>query len=48
MKGLAVKNQFDFLKKLSKWGFKTNPLNRLIAGVKNLIDNYNEIEKKKS
>ena len=22
-KGLAVKNQFDFLKKLSKWGFKT-------------------------
>ena len=47
-KGLAVKNQFDFLKKLSKWGFKTNPLNRLIAGVKNLIDNYNEIEKKRA
>ena len=46
--GLAVKNQFDFLKQLSKWGFKTNPLNRLITGVKNLIDNYHEIEKKRA
>ena len=26
-------------------GFKTNPLNKLISGVKNLIKNYNEIEK---
>ena len=47
-KGLLVKNQSDFIKKLSEWGFKTNPLNKLISGVKNLIENYNEIEKKKS
>ena len=47
-KGLLVENQFDFIKKLSEWGFKTNPLNKLISGVKNLIKNYNEIEKKRA
>ena len=47
-KGLKVKNQSDFLKKLSEWGFKTNPLNKLISGIKNLIENYNEIEKKRA
>ena len=44
-KGLKINNQADYLKKLSVWGFKTNPLNKLIAGVKNLIKNYNEVEK---
>ncbi len=44
-KGLEVDNQFDYLKKLSSWGFKTNPLNKLISGVKNLIQNYDDIEK---
>ena len=47
-KGLLIKNQSDFIKKLSEWGFKTNPLNKLISGVKNLIKNYNEIEKKRA
>ena len=47
-KGLLVKNQSDFIHKLSKWGFKTNPLNKIISGVKNLIENYNEIEKKRT
>ena len=47
-KGLLIKNQSDFINKLSHWGFKTNPLNKLISGVKNLVENYNEIEKKKS
>ncbi len=46
--GLKVNNQFDFLKKLSEWGFKTNPLNKLTIGIKNLIKNYNEIEKKRA
>ena len=36
-KGLKINNQTDYLKKLSDWGFKTNPLNKLITGVKNLI-----------
>ena len=47
-KGLKIDNQFDYLKKLSIWGFKTNPLNKLISGIKNLIQNYNEIEKKRA
>ncbi len=47
-RGLKVDNQFDYLKKLSEWGFTTNPLNKLISGIKNLIKNYNEIEKKRA
>ncbi len=47
-KGLSVDNQFDYLKRLSKWGFKTNPFNKLIIGVKNLIQNYHEIVKKRT
>ena len=46
--GLKVENQSDYLKKLKEWGFKINPLNKLIGGVKNLINNYNEIEKKRA
>ncbi len=46
--GLKVKNQSEYLKKLKEWGFKINPLNKLISGVKNLIHNYNEIEKKRA
>ncbi len=47
-KGLMVNNQSDFLKKLNKWGFKINPINKLISGVKNLMANYQEIEKKRA
>tara|TARA_A100001015_G_scaffold197651_1_gene220449 strand:- start:877 stop:2907 length:2031 start_codon:yes stop_codon:yes gene_type:complete len=47
-KKLNIDNQFDFLKRLNEWGFKTNPLNKLISGVKNLLINYNEIEKKRA
>jgi DNA ligase (NAD+) len=46
--GLKIGNQFEYLKKLNEWGFQTNPLNKLITGVKNLLINYNEIEKKRS
>ena len=46
--GLKIENQFEYLKELNNWGFKTNPLNKLITGVKNLLINYNEIEKKRS
>jgi DNA ligase (NAD+) len=44
-KGLLAKNQTDFLKNLYNWGFKTNPLNKLISGVDNLLINYSKIEK---
>ena len=43
--GLKVKNQIDFLKKLDEWGFKTNPLNKLVTGIDNLLINYSKIEK---
>jgi DNA ligase (NAD+) len=45
-KKLNLDNQWDFLKKLSEWGFQTNPLNKFISGVKDLLLNYHEIEKK--
>ena len=44
---IDVDNQYDFLSKLKYWGFKTNPLNKLITGVDNLMRNYSEIEKKR-
>ena len=47
-KGLRAENQSEYLKKLSEWGFKINPLNKLITGVKNLLSNYDEIEKKRT
>ena len=47
-KGLKITNQFDFLKKLSDWGFRTNSLNKLISGVKNLIINYKDVEKQRA
>ena len=46
-KNLKVQNQFDYLTKLSEWGFKTNPFNKLISGVKNLIKNYDQLEKER-
>ena len=46
-KELKVYNQHDYLNKLKEWGFKTNPLNKLITGVENLIKNYNEVEKRR-
>ena len=44
-KGLKANNQIDFLKNLDDWGFKTNPLNKLVTGVDNLLINYSKIEK---
>ena len=47
-RGLSINNQSDYLKELDRWGFKVNPLNKLISGVNNLIENYNEVEKKRA
>ena len=46
-KGLKINKQSEFLKKLKEWGFKTNPLNKTIKGIKNLMKNYHEIENKR-
>ena len=45
--GMKIKNQTEFLKYLSVWGFKTNHLNKQISGIKNLLKNYEEIENKR-
>ena len=47
-RGLKSENQFEYLKRLNEWGFKTNPFNKLITGIKNLLINYSEIEKKRA
>jgi len=47
VKNMKVDNQVDFLKNLKKWGFKTNPFNKKIIGVKNLISNYKKLEEKR-
>ena len=47
-KGLTVNNQSDFLKKLNEWGFKTNSFNRLISGIKNLMENYKKVEQERA
>ncbi len=47
-KGLEISLQSEYLKMLKYWGFKTNPLNKIIKNVKNLMKNYEEIEKRRS
>ena len=47
-KGMKINYQSDFLKKLKQWGFKVNPLNKIITGVQNLISNYEKIEKNRN
>jgi DNA ligase (NAD+) len=46
--GMNLKKQSEFLKHLSFWGFKTNPLNKVLNGISDLMKNYEEIEKKRS
>ena len=45
---LQIDNQKDFLENLKLWGFKINPLNKVIMGTKNLMKNYQDIEKKRA
>ena len=47
-KGLRAVSQDEYLKNLKEWGFKTNPLNKTLEKVENLMINYKEIEKKRS
>ena len=46
--GLKSENQIDFIKKLDEWGFKTNPYNKKISGIKNLILNHKFLENERS
>ena len=44
-KGMKIENQSEFLNYLDKWGFKTNPFNKTLIGIEELMKNYNSIEK---
>ena len=43
-KEMKIYNQTDFLKNLKIWGFKINPFNKKISGVKNLMLNHKHLE----
>ena len=45
--GMSIKNQSDFLDNLKSWGFKINPFNKKITGIKNLILNHKNLEQKR-
>ena len=45
---MEIKTQSEYLKKLKEWGFKTNPLNKLITGINNLLENYDDVEKQRT
>ena len=44
---MNINNQTIFLENLKLWGFKTNPFNKKIIGVKNLMLNHKELEEKR-
>ena len=44
---MNIDSQSDFLKNLKMWGFKTNPFNKTISGVKNLLQNHKNLEEKR-
>jgi DNA ligase (NAD+) len=46
-KEMKIYSQIEFLKNLKIWGFKINPFNKKISGVKKLIQNYKNIEEKR-
>ena len=47
VKKMKIDNQTDFLQNLKLWGFKINPFNKKISGIKNLILNYKNLEEKR-
>ena len=46
-KGMTINTQSNFLKNLKLWGFKINPFNKTIRGIKDLILNHKNLEKKR-
>ncbi|WP_415303664.1 NAD-dependent DNA ligase LigA [Candidatus Pelagibacter sp. Uisw_090] len=44
---MNIHSQTDFLKNLKIWGFKINPFNKKISGIKNLIKNHKDLEEKR-
>ena len=44
---LKLKKQSDLLKLLESWGFKTSKFNKVISGLKNLLNHHAEFEKQR-
>ena len=44
---MNINNQTDFLENLKLWGFRTNPFNKKITGIKRLILNHKYLEEKR-
>ena len=47
VKKMDIKNQVDFLQNLKLWGFKINPFNKKIIGIKNLMSNHRYLGEKR-
>ena len=45
---MNIYNQSNFLKNLKIWGFKINPFNKKISGIKNLIQNHKDLEERRN
>jgi len=44
---MNIDSQSDFLKNLRTWGFKINPFNKKISGIKNLMQHHKNLEEKR-
>jgi len=44
---MNIHSQTDFLKNLKIWGFKINPFNKKISGIKKLLENHKNLEEKR-
>ena len=47
VKNMQINEQTDFLKNLKLWGFKTNPFNKKIKNINDLILNHKNLEEKR-
>jgi DNA ligase (NAD+) len=47
-RNLKINTQSEFLSNLKLWGFKVNPLNKKIKGIKNLVLNHKNLEEKRN
>ena len=47
VKNMKIESQTDFLKNLKLWGFKTNPFNKKIISIEELISNHKNLEEKR-
>ncbi len=48
IKPMKFSRQSEFLKKISDWGFVTNPLSKIVKGIKEIEDHHKNLEDKRS